>query len=644
MIGILFVDNDPDFLATRAEFLERAGYQVTKATNLADAEKHLREGLIHLAIIDIRMMDDDDEKDVSGMTLINADFARAITKIVLTSFNTPLVRDLVRAAQPGQPLIIDVIEKGEGPATLIEAVNEAITRHVRINWDLVIDWKARDHFSLVKLIDPELEGERLLNRAEEFKYLLCRLFYEKDQIRIQRLLWQQPGRVALIIIAFKKGMHQESFVVVCGQNAILNQEMGSFKEFAPDAPSETGTKLSAAEETPHFSANAYTFARMDLEHVKSLNELYHIATPKLFKETLTTLFQRTLAEWHQDRPTYVESSLELLYQHRLQLPDIAASHIYFEERVRAIEKHALEHSLRIEHVGDRVSFILGEKEFSFSNPLLLLLSHRNEADGTLIVNVPGNLTGENILVDEASHAWLTDFATAGQAPIFWNYVALEAVIRFDWTDTHSFLRRKELEDCLIHGELTKPDIRSLEPEMKKPAQAIVGLRKLASRVAIQNVADYQLGIFYQASRRLADFNPAYSLSTAEFMRLAHIYLSMAMLTSSLLEKMHGGAAKKTDRAGEIVILDRKARLISVGGRTLRLTRQHYALFEYLYNKAGEVCTKKELVSEALQGNYSEEYAHTLVMRIRKRIEDDPEEPRYLINEPSAGYRLIIKPR
>jgi hypothetical protein len=162
-------------------------------------------------------------------------------------------------------------------------------------------------------------------------------------------------------------------------------------------------------------------------------------------------------------------------------------------------------------------------------------------------------------------------------------------------------------------------------------------------VVIRDVADYHLGIFYQASRRLAYFNPAYSLSTAEFMRLAHIYNSIAMIASNIIEKIPNGLATITNRNVEIAILDKKARLISVGSRTLRLTRQHYALFEYLFNKAGEVCTKKELISEALQGNYNEEYAHTLVMRIRKKIEDDPEEPRYLVNEPSAGYRLIIKP-
>ena len=643
MKRILFVDNDPDFLATRAEFLERADFHVSKATTLVDAEKHLRDGWIHLAILDIRMMNDDDEKDVSGMMLINADFTRTITKIVLTSFNTPLVGDLVRAAQRAQLVTIDVIEKAEGPDALITAVNKAFADHVRINWNLAIDWKARDAFSLVRLIEPNLEGERLLNRGEELEDLFRRLFYEKDHIRIQRLLWQYDGRVALVVFAFKDGAKPEAFIVVCGQNVIVNEEKRRFNEFAPKAPGETGTKLNATEETTHFAANAYAFANIDLEKTQSLSDIYRFASPKRFKETLTPLFQKTLAEWHQDQPIRQDNSLRYLYHQRLLSSEAFASPAYFETRIQAIEIRAVEHKVEIERTSDAVSFISGEKVFSYPNPLPLLFQTPG-AGATLVINVPGDLTGENILADESGHAWLTDFGTAGQAPLYWNYVTLEAVMRFDWVDADNLLRQQELEDCLINGEFSKPDIRGLEPEVRKAAQAIVALRKLAARMGAEDIEYYHLGIFYHALRRLIDFNPAYPLSNAELIRLIHIYLSMAMLAPKITYGSSDRPVIAARHTSGIAILDRKARLISAGNRTVQLTRQDFALFEYLFNRAGEVCTKKELVSEALQGGYKEDYVHTLVMRIRKDIEDDPEQPHYLVTEPSVGYRLIINPK
>ena len=48
---ILFADNDPEFLSTRAEILERAGYLVTKVNSLNQAEATLTEYWFHLAIL-----------------------------------------------------------------------------------------------------------------------------------------------------------------------------------------------------------------------------------------------------------------------------------------------------------------------------------------------------------------------------------------------------------------------------------------------------------------------------------------------------------------------------------------------------------------------------------------------------------------
>jgi len=66
---ILFADNDPDFLKTRGEFLEREGYQVVPAANPTEARRLLEQGNIDLAVLDIRLVDDDDERDTSGLRL-----------------------------------------------------------------------------------------------------------------------------------------------------------------------------------------------------------------------------------------------------------------------------------------------------------------------------------------------------------------------------------------------------------------------------------------------------------------------------------------------------------------------------------------------------------------------------------------------
>jgi len=645
MNRILFVDNDPDFLETRAEFLERAGFHVSKSTNLSDAEKHLRDGWFHLAIFDIRMVNDDDEKDVSGMTLINADFIRTLTKIVLTSFNTSLVRDLVRAAQRAQLLTIDVIEKAEGPDALIAAVNVAFAKHVRINWNLTIDWKARDSFSLVKLIEPNLEGERLLNRAEELEDLFRRLFYEKGHIRVERLLWRQNSRVALVVFAFKEGLKPEAFVVVCGQNAIINDEAQHFYEFAPKAPGETGTALSdkMRVETTHFAANAYTLAGNDLEHVQTLAELYRLGPEKTFNAALNTLFQQNLEAWHQEKHIFREVlSLDIAYRRRLRLIDEYTQQL-LEERIAAVEAQIPTLGASIERSEEMLLVRFNGQSFAYSNPLTLLSQAFRTRQSALSVTVPGTLSGDNILTDTSGHTWLTDFAEAGLAPLVWNYVTLEAAIRFDWVETKELQRRHELERCLSFTDFAKPDIRDLEQVVLRPARAIRVIRKMAARPVGRDTDAYYLGIFFHAARRLMDFNPAFPLPTTEWARLGHILLSMAMIAERLKLELADEPPLTPQPISEVSIKDEKARIIMIGDREKRLPPQPFAVFWYLYCHANVVCNKEDIMDAALIREYGESYLHTLIGRIRKVIEDDPEQPLYLITEHNAGYRLVPKP-
>ncbi|PJA47264.1 hypothetical protein CO172_02340, partial [Candidatus Uhrbacteria bacterium CG_4_9_14_3_um_filter_36_7] len=255
-----------------------------------------------------RMQNDDDERDVSGLTLLEEPACRTIPTIILTGY--PSVDTAVQALRPdidGKSLAIDFVKKEDGPDALIERINRAFAHpRFHINWSLALDWKATNPFALVSLIKPGLEGEheQLMNCADELQDLFRRLFYEKDRIRLDRLLWHHNGRVALIVFVFKEGAKPESFVVVCGQNAIVNEEAQRFDEFAPKAPGETGTTLSEKmrAETTHFAANAYTLTGHDLENVQTLAELYRGGPEKAFNTALGVLYQETLKAWHQEKP------------------------------------------------------------------------------------------------------------------------------------------------------------------------------------------------------------------------------------------------------------------------------------------------------------------------------------------------------
>jgi len=123
---ILIADNDPDFLSTREEILERAGYTVITAHNPAEARQKLAIGGVDLAILDIRLENDDDERDVSGLILARK-VARTVPKIILTNFPTfDYVRESLRPHLDGLPVAVDFLTKAEGVTALLSTVEDVL--------------------------------------------------------------------------------------------------------------------------------------------------------------------------------------------------------------------------------------------------------------------------------------------------------------------------------------------------------------------------------------------------------------------------------------------------------------------------------------------------------------------------------------
>lgn len=126
---ILFADNDQDFLRTRKEFLEQDGYQVFTAANPVEARNVLESGQVDVAVIDIRLRDDHDERDQSGLYLAK-EVAPSIPKIILTNHPSwTYAREMLIPDEQGWRAAVDFIAKEEGPDALLHAIRKAIATH-----------------------------------------------------------------------------------------------------------------------------------------------------------------------------------------------------------------------------------------------------------------------------------------------------------------------------------------------------------------------------------------------------------------------------------------------------------------------------------------------------------------------------------
>ena len=81
------------------------------------------------------------------------------------------------------------------------------------------------------------------------------------------------------------------------------------------------------------------------------------------------------------------------------------------------------------------------------------------------------------------------------------------------------------------------------------------------------------------------------------------------------------------------------------GRAIHLTPKEFEMLHYLMMHAGEPIPHARLLKSVWGPEYGNEleYLRTLVRQLRKKIEDDPKEPAYLLTEAYVGYRFNDQP-
>jgi len=90
-----------------------------------------------------------------------------------------------------------------------------------------------------------------------------------------------------------------------------------------------------------------------------------------------------------------------------------------------------------------------------------------------------------------------------------------------------------------------------------------------------------------------------------------------------------------------VQLDPARREVNKAGSFIRLTPKEFDLLHYLMAHAGLPITHARLLNAIWGPEYGNEveYLRTFVRQLRKKIEDDPGNPKYLLTDVQIGYRF-----
>ena len=88
-------------------------------------------------------------------------------------------------------------------------------------------------------------------------------------------------------------------------------------------------------------------------------------------------------------------------------------------------------------------------------------------------------------------------------------------------------------------------------------------------------------------------------------------------------------------------LDPAKRTITKRDQAIHLTRKEFDILHCLMSRAGRVVTYAKLLTAVWGAESREEveYLRTFVRQLRKKIEDDPANPVYLLTDVYVGYRF-----
>lgn len=116
---------------------------------------------------------------------------------------------------------------------------------------------------------------------------------------------------------------------------------------------------------------------------------------------------------------------------------------------------------------------------------------------------------------------------------------------------------------------------------------------------------------------------------------------LARVRATLRRASLGNEATKNELAsGDFSVLLAE-RTVTVRGQKVHLTPKEFDLMVYLLRHPGRVLTHHALLGAVWGGDYTEqlEYLRVFIGQLRKKIETDPSNPKYILTEPWIGYRF-----
>jgi two-component system KDP operon response regulator KdpE len=128
---------------------------------------------------------------------------------------------------------------------------------------------------------------------------------------------------------------------------------------------------------------------------------------------------------------------------------------------------------------------------------------------------------------------------------------------------------------------------------------------------------------------------------------ANDYLTKPFRTQELLARIRTALRNLIQNDNEPIVkfgdvsIDFTSRIVKLKEEILKLTATEYNLLSILVKNEGRVLTHHYLLKQVWGNSYSDQtqYLRVFVAQLRKKIEEDPNRPKFIITESGVGYRF-----
>jgi two-component system KDP operon response regulator KdpE len=128
------------------------------------------------------------------------------------------------------------------------------------------------------------------------------------------------------------------------------------------------------------------------------------------------------------------------------------------------------------------------------------------------------------------------------------------------------------------------------------------------------------------------------------------YLTKPFGSAELLARLRAQLRRKTlgNQQGQSLIefddirLDLSRRTVERSGKAIHLSPTEYRLLTYLVSNPDCVLTHRQILKSVWGPTHTEDshYVRVYMGHLRKKLEDNPSQPKHIVTESSVGYRFV----